>query len=118
MASAQITLLNFKYMAKLKNSFRKSETKGNLLGKYHREGSTLKGSEKPITLIIGTRKQATIKKPKYYLLQKHSKGSFTYVSSLFPVDESTFSIDHKGVNYIASFSDNEVRINYLNQGRK
>jgi len=104
-------------MTKIANSAKNSHTKANLSGKYTRQGTTLKGLEKPITLIIGTRKQATIKKPKHYLLQKHSKSNYRYVSSMFPIDESTFSIDYKGVNYIASFSDNEVQINYLNQGR-
>lgn len=104
-------------MPKIANSSKNSHTKANLSGNYTRQGTTLKGSEKPIALVIGTRKQATINKPKHYLLQKHSKSKFTYVSSMFPIDERTFSIDYQGVNYIVSLSDTEVEINCLNQGR-
>lgn len=100
-------------MVKLNNPSRE----GKLSGKYHRQGSILKGSEKPITLIIGTRKKASIKKPKYYLLQKHNPNKFTYISSLFPINEYTFSADYQGCNYQVSFSDDSAIIEPIKSGQ-
>lgn len=117
MAETQTTLLNLIIMAKLKDSFKNNQKPPFLSGRYDRQGSTLKGSEKPITLIIGTRKKASPKKPKYYLLQKHSPQKFTYVSSLFPINEYTFSADYQGCNYQVSFSDDSAIIEPIKSGQ-
>lgn len=87
---------------------RKPKNQVKLEGKYLINGSNLSSSNDRIKLVIGTRKNPSINKPKKYLLWKHSPSKFTYLSSMYPVDETTFSIDYEGVNYQVSFSGSEA----------
>jgi hypothetical protein len=91
----------------------------NLMGSYQTDKSNLiKVSQKEVHLVIGNRKKPTAKKPKYYLLQRHSATRFTYISSLFEWQEmagngtTAYSLDYQGEHLvlILRHASNEAEI--------
>jgi hypothetical protein len=64
-----------------------------------------------ITIVVAQRKTTAPNKPPKYILQKLAKSKYKYISSLFPIDQNTFSIDHEGQIFIFKYlSDNTAQI--------
>ncbi len=91
----------------------------NLIGRYQTDKSSLKKvSQNPLHLVLGNRKRPTAKKPKNYLLQRHSPTHFTYISSLFKWQEmagngtTAYSLDYQGEQLvlILHHASNEAEI--------
>jgi hypothetical protein len=76
----------------------------NLVGLYQIDKSNLLKQSENLHLVIGTRKQPTPTKPKYYLLQRLPNNRHIYVSSLFDAPQwaenglQVYSLDWQGVN--------------------
>jgi hypothetical protein len=57
-------------------------------------------------IILGNRKYTTENKPNQYLLVKHSKTKFDYLSGLYPTKENrTFHIDWANKDYQLTFTN-------------
>lgn len=81
----------------------------NICTEYCVKGNKL--IAKNVELIIGTREFKS-KKPQKFLLQVLPNKNRTYISSLFPIDNSKqfFKFDYKGCNYFLAIYLNTAKI--------
>ena len=74
----------------------------------HRKGSTLKSQN--AEYVICTRKKATSKKPKHYLLNTTDPEQKKYVSSLYPIAPDQYRFEYQGRYYILTEKEAEAEI--------
>jgi hypothetical protein len=85
----------------------------NLCGSYHSNKTFLSNPENGLTLILGIRKNPSLKKPKYYLVLKDGNLR-TYISSLYPLelpikphkDSVLYEFDYLGTKYRLTHNNN------------
>lgn len=85
----------YRYMASLE-----------IKGTWVKLGNEYKSESHQFALVIGNRKYTTENKPNQYLLVKHSKTKFDYLSGLYPTKENrTFHIDWANKDYQLTFTN-------------
>lgn len=82
----------------------------NFVGNYTIKGSYL--ISKNLKLLISERKNVTLNKPKYFLVDKSDpKGN--YISSLYYLAENQYYFDYGGIRYELKYnSDNTALIKH------
>ena len=73
-----------------------------------KQGNTLKSQI--AEYVICTRKKATSKKPKHYLLNTTDPEQKKYVSSLYPIAPDQYRFEYQGKYYILTEKEAEVEI--------
>ena len=74
----------------------------------HRKGSTLKSQI--AEYVICTRKKATSKKPKHYLLNTTKPRGKQYVSGLYPIAPDQYRLEYQGRYYTLTLREGEAEI--------
>lgn len=69
-----------------------------LCGSYSQIGANLKKEDSSLHLIIRERKTITKFKPKKFLIRVDETKP-CYISSLYPIDNNTHSLDYNGTKY-------------------
>lgn len=88
----------------------------NLAGCYKIKGHSkwVKDStDNPLEIIVGQRKQPTVKKPKEFLLFREGTGRPNYLSSIYTSDTGKQFIEFGGVHYTLEFKLKQVCIQYM-----
>jgi len=73
-----------------------------------KQGNTLKSQV--AEYVICTRKKATSKKPKHYLLNTTDPEQKKYVSSLYPIAPDQYRFEYQGRYYILTEKEAEAEI--------
>jgi hypothetical protein len=73
-----------------------------------KQGNTLKSQI--AEYVICTRKKATSKKPKHYLLNTTDPEQKKYVSSLYPIAPDQYRFEYQGRYYILTEKEAEAEI--------
>jgi len=84
-------------------------TKIDFSNLYSKQGSHLLSNNHH--LIISERGKATNKKSNLFLLLVDSKTKKrSYISSIYPIGQTSYSFDYSGVKYVLSLSDEQANI--------
>ena len=73
-----------------------------------RKGNTLKSQT--AEYLICTRKKATSKKPKHFLLNTTDPEQKKYISNLYPSAPDQYKLDYQGRYYTLTLRDQEAEI--------
>jgi hypothetical protein len=80
-----------------------------LCNHYSKKGSHLFANN--LHLILSERSKTTAKKAATFLLAVNSKtDKRSYISSLYPISQTSYTFDYVGLKYILSFSDDSAEI--------
>jgi hypothetical protein len=81
-----------------------------LAGTYCKTGAYIVSHE--ARFVVGKRQTPALNKPLYYLTYKPLSGGDKplYISSLFPVENGTYTIEYKGIKYHYVDSGDQVTI--------
>jgi len=88
-------------MAKIANSIVGTYSICNKTSLIHKENNS--------KLVVKQRTNPTKSKPLNFLISL-SNGKFEYVSSMFKVDNQTYTLDYKGVNYELTKNSNNTEV--------